>query len=302
MRILMVYPLQEIGGVETWIREITKILAKKGHEVSISEPKYVFKSYREKKLYILFKYKPPEDVDIIHLHEFSFHSLKSNKPIISTYHGSAWGRFITLKSYTAFVSGIMEKIRYKLSDINVVVSRESQRWLPNSIYIPNGVDPRKFRPLKRKKEDSDGKIKIIWRGRYATYKGYHVICKLKKIFHVIETPIVPYSKLVEIYNMADVFVLPSLYEGMPLTVLEAMACGLPVVAYRAGGLPDCVFDDINGYLVEPNNVGELIEKIKMAYENRERLGRNGRTLVEKIFNWDYVAKRYIELYENIVRR
>jgi len=298
----MVYPLQKIGGVETWIREISKVLIRKGYEVLISEPKYVFKSYREKKLYIWFKYKPPEDVDIIHLHEFSLHSLKSNKPIISTYHGSTWGRFITLKSYSAFISGIMEKIRYRLSDINIVVSRESQRWLPNSIYIPNGVDPRKFRPLKRKKKESDSKIKIIWRGRYVAYKGYPIICKLKKIFHVVETPIVPYSKLVEIYNMADVFVLPTLYEGMPMTVLEAMACGLPVVAYNVGGLPDCVFDDINGYLVKPGDLKDLVEKIKLAYENRERLGKNGRLLVEKIFNINYVAKRYIELYESMLRR
>jgi glycosyltransferase involved in cell wall biosynthesis len=104
------------------------------------------------------------------------------------------------------------------------------------------------------------------------------------------------------YNSSDVFVLPSFYEGMPLTVLEAMACGLPVVAFRVGGLPDCVFDDINGYLVEPGNIKELIEKIKLAYENRERLGKNGRILVEKIFNWNYVVDRYIELYEKVARR
>jgi glycosyltransferase involved in cell wall biosynthesis len=301
MKILMVYPLSEIGGVETWIKEVSRLLELRGHEVIISEPKRSFKSYRQKKMYIWFKYKPPRDVDVIHLHEFSWHSLTSGKPIISTYHGSSWGRFTLLRKKSALISGFLEKLRYSLSDINVVVSREAQRWLPHSIYIPNGVNPEKFKPMKKLREKNE-RIKIIWRGRISPEKGYYIINELKKYFDFIEFPYVPYEKLPLFYNSADVFVLPSFYEGMPLTVLEAMACGLPVVAFRVGGLPDCVFDDINGYLVKPGNLKELIEKIKLAYENKERLGKNGRLLVEKIFNWKYVVDRYIELYEEVARR
>jgi len=301
MRILMVYPVSEVGGVETWIREVSRILESRGHEVIISEPKGFFKFYRQKKMYIWFKYKPPKDVDVIHLHEFSLHSLTSGKSIVSTYHGSSWGRFILLGKKSALISGFLEKLRYSLSDINVVVSREAQRWLPNSIYVPNGVNPEKFKPMKKLRKRNE-RIKIIWSGRVSTEKGYYIINELKKYFDVIECLSVPHNKMPFFYNSSDVFVLPSFYEGMPLTVLEAMACGLPVVAFRVGGLPDCVFDDINGYLVEPGNIKELIEKIKLAYENRERLGKNGRLLVEKIFNWKYVVDRYIELYEKVAKR
>jgi len=138
------------------------------------------------------------------------------------------------------------------------------------------VDPNKFKPIKRenkKCEKKNKRIKIIWSGRPIREKGYYMTQRLKRYFDVIDCFNIPHHEMQKFYNSADVFVLPSLYEGMPLAALEVMACELPVVAFRVGGLPDCVFDDINGYLVEPGNVEKLIEKIKLAYEERDRLGK-----------------------------
>ena len=159
---------------------------------------------------------------------------------------------------------------------------------------------KKFNPKGKKLRLETDKIKVIWVGRKEKLKGYNVVQKLKRKFYVIECTNVPHDNMPLYYRSADIFVLPSLYEGMPLTALEAMASGLPIVAYRVGGLADIVFDDFNGYLVKPGDIKELTKKIKLAYENKKRLGKNGRLLTEKIFNWEYVAKRYLEIYESLL--
>jgi glycosyltransferase involved in cell wall biosynthesis len=294
----MAHPFYDTGGIEIWISEISRKLTRMGFEIITSHLPQ-FDSFVQKKLYFYFRYKPPKDIDIIHLHEFNCSSLLSKKPVISTYHGSAWARFRLLGWKKSFFSGVLEKIRAKFSDVNVAVSREIQRWIPNSIYIPNGVDIHKFKPGIKGLDIRSDKIKVIWVGRKDAIKGYETIIHLKKFFCVIECWDIPHEKMPIYYNSADVFVLPSLYEGMPLTVLEAMACGIPIVAYNVGGLSDVVFNDVNGYLVELGNFNELLEKIRLAYENKKRLGRNGRKLTEIIFNLDFVSKRYKEIYEKL---
>ncbi|MCW1308590.1 MAG: glycosyltransferase family 4 protein [Candidatus Nanoarchaeia archaeon] len=309
MKILMVYPWSKgAGGVEVWIQEVGKRLREMGHEVIIADKE--ISPYLWKKVYMWFFYQPPKDVDIIHLHDFSLFPITSGKPIISTYHGAAWCRFRVLGQVRPFFSGLLEKIRYSLSDINVVVSREVQRWYPRSIYIPNGTDIKRFNPRNKKLFDlPSSHINCVYVGRLAYDKGYFELLKLRKKarrhkikiyismqdFGYIDSKLLP-----NLYTSFDVFVLASLYEGAPLAALEAMASGLPVVAYRTGGMPDIVFDGFNGYLVDIGDTEDFIEKIKLAYENREYLGRNGRKLCEQIFNWEYVTKRYEKLYQKLL--
>ncbi len=99
---------------------------------------------------------------------------------------------------------------------------------------------------------------------------------------------------------ADVFVRPSLLEGMPLTVLEAMACGLPVVATPVGGTAELVHDGVNGYLVEPGSRTELAERLCTLLGDaglRRDMGSKGRTLVESGYDWNEIADRTVEVYE-----
>ena len=69
------------------------------------------------------------------------------------------------------------------------------------------------------------------------------------------------EKLLEILRKQHLFVLPSYSEGLPTAIIEAMSCGLPVIATKIGGIPEIVKDNVNGFLYEAGNVDELTECI-----------------------------------------
>jgi glycogen(starch) synthase len=105
------------------------------------------------------------------------------------------------------------------------------------------------------------------------------------------------------YEAADLFVHPTLYEGSSLVTLEAMAHRRPVVATRAGGLPDKVKPGINGWLVAPGDAPALAATISGALAQPERLpsmGVAGRAIVEQEFAWPAVAARTVELYRELL--
>ena len=83
--------------------------------------------------------------------------------------------------------------------------------------------------------------------------------KLDESFKILEQS--PYSEIPEYLAAADVFVLPSISEGMPLALMEAMATGLPVVATRVGGIPEILVDGINGLMVNPRDAHALASSI-----------------------------------------
>lgn len=99
-------------------------------------------------------------------------------------------------------------------------------------------------------------------------------------------------------NAADIFVQSSNYEGLPISGLEAMACGLPIISTRAGGTVDIVKDGINGYLVDIGAVDNLAQKMISLANNeklRKKMGCVSRRMVEE-FDIDRCAKKYQELY------
>ena len=101
-----------------------------------------------------------------------------------------------------------------------------------------------------------------------------------------------------ILRAADLFVLPSLEEGMPGSVLEAMAAGLPVVATRVGGIPE-ITDERCAILVPPGSVDALAEAMAYILESPERgadLERSGRRLTQKISSLEGMIRAYEGLY------
>lgn len=134
------------------------------------------------------------------------------------------------------------------------------------------------------------------------------VARLGLAEHVILAGALPDKELYSLYNRADLFLHPTLYEGSSLVTLEAMGARLPVVASAAGGLPDKIIEsgpDENGRLAKPGDPVDLALKlgqlIDMTAENRRRLGENGRRLVEKQFSWPVVGLATVALYERLIR-
>ena len=109
----------------------------------------------------------------------------------------------------------------------------------------------------------------------------------------------------ELLAGADVFVLATDSEGLPMSVLEAMAAGLPVVASAVGGVPEVVRDGETGALVPPRDSAVLAEALGRIVADpalRDRLGEAGRQRVQSEFSLERFEREHLELYRNLARR
>jgi glycosyltransferase involved in cell wall biosynthesis len=116
---------------------------------------------------------------------------------------------------------------------------------------------------------------------------------------------VPEAELHAWYEAASLFVHPTRYEGSSLVTLEAMAHGRPVVATRAGGLPDKVRPGINGWLADPGDPQALAVAIRGALAERAAWparGAAGRDIVAREFAWPVLAERHVALYHALIDR
>lgn len=108
--------------------------------------------------------------------------------------------------------------------------------------------------------------------------------------------------VLEYMAAADIFVLPSLSEGFPLVVLEAMASGLPIVATKVRGISEILKDNENGFLVSSENSEQLFEKIMVLLENDmliERMSDYNKNKAEE-YNWENVVRKIEEIYLRVI--
>ncbi|OIN93770.1 hypothetical protein CO015_02795 [candidate division WWE3 bacterium CG_4_8_14_3_um_filter_42_11] len=191
--------------------------------------------------------------------------------------------------------------------------------------IPNGVDTQFYSPSKRKLFPRY----IISIGRLVEEKGFDVLIgafeKAQtrhseiKLYIVGEGPSDQNLKqLVKDRNLsqsvsflgyrdevkkllggAEIYVQTSKVEGLGISILEAMATGLPVIATQVGGIPEVIRNQYNGILIEPNNTEDLSQAINMLLENRpfaQRIGRTARKTVVEKYSLKTMVSRYEKLY------
>lgn len=195
--------------------------------------------------------------------------------------------------------------------------------------IPNPIDTRKYHPLDRKKElynkySLDGKKKIILYGAMNAVgdknKGFtylkEAIEKLDKnkyqlvifgnrtedleIKELISTRFLGYiheeENLIELYNLADVFVCPSQQENYPNSVLEAQACNTPVVAFSIGGITDIVEHKKTGYLCSYGDTDAMARGIEYCVGLKSDIHEK----IKNINAYSIVGERYIELAQDCI--
>lgn len=109
------------------------------------------------------------------------------------------------------------------------------------------------------------------------------------------------NDIYHLMHMADIFVLPTYYfEGLPVSILEAMACAKPVIATRHRGCEDVVKDGQTGFLVPTKQVSALVEKVLFLLDNEQmriQMGQVGRQHVEQYFELDYCTDRIVDALE-----
>ncbi len=109
----------------------------------------------------------------------------------------------------------------------------------------------------------------------------------------------------DLLKTADIFVLPSLSEGLPNVLLEAMASSKPVVATNVGGIPEIIVHGKTGYLVPPKNprlLGKAIRKLLENPDDRKKIGEAGRNIVTHKFSLDRMVRNFDQLYASLLDR
>ena len=125
----------------------------------------------------------------------------------------------------------------------------------------------------------------------------------------VVSEMLPREDVRQVLTHAAVFACPSVYEPLGIVNLEAMACETAVVASRVGGIPEVVEDGVTGTLVDldptdpdrfEHDLARAIDRLAMDAETAERMGRAGRARAVRDFGWDAVARRTVDLYEQLL--
>ena len=114
---------------------------------------------------------------------------------------------------------------------------------------------------------------------------------------------IPFNKMADRYREMDILLLPTVREGLSLSVLEAMACGLPVIASDCSSLPEQIDHGKGGFLCPIGDVGAFAEKINLLAESpglRKEMGEYNRAKVEKMFALERMVNEYRDLFEEVL--
>lgn len=208
------------------------------------------------------------------------------------------------------------------------------RWMgipDNKVSVcPIGIDLETFRPTKSSRDIRDefgivsSDIVITFVGRLEPVKGVaylleaadHLCNRFENIKFLIVGDGPLRSKfekhsnrriifagwrndVVNMLNAADIFVLPSIAEGLPISILEAYALAKPVIVTNVGAVPDLVSNGESGLLIAPRSWEQIEEAIRYLIDNpsiAQAMGVNGQEFIKRYHDWDYVIKKYEEIY------
>lgn len=154
------------------------------------------------------------------------------------------------------------------------------------------------------KKHTNTKLMIVGEG-HEEQKVRDTVSKLKLEGSIVFTGKVSPETIQNYYQMADIFTLPSYTEGLPLVVIEAMACGLPVIVSTVGGIPELVKDGKNGFLVPPKDKLILEKKLEILVDKmelREKFGVKAFETVDDEFNIDKKVDKLIKIYQELYQK
>ncbi|MEL7571130.1 MAG: glycosyltransferase family 1 protein [Eubacteriaceae bacterium] len=143
------------------------------------------------------------------------------------------------------------------------------------------------------------KLVIVGNNGWLYSSIYEIVKREGLANEVIFTGVIPDNDLIAIYNMADLFIFPSLYEGFGLPVLEAMSCGLPVICSNTSSLPEVVGNA--GILFPPKDIYSLVNAVLGLLENPwlyKDLRERGLIKASE-YSWEFTAKQIIKIFYDL---
>ena len=275
-----------------------------------------------------------QEADVIHLHWVNqgFLSLSNirqfindGKKVVWTMH-DAWNTMGAYHIARQRRETLLERWTWmrkkKLYSLNKIQFVTCSRWLMDEVQsspltellpvkaIPNPIDTDLFAPMESKTHAR--RILFVAQDVNNPMKGMSYLDEAVKMLKgddrvevIALGRDIPYidneEDMVQLYNSVDAFVLPSLSENLPNTIMETMACGVPCVAFDVGGIPEMIDHKENGFLARFQNVEDLANGIRyvLSPENNERLGKAAREKVLECYSEKIVAQQYIKVYEQI---
>ena len=180
---------------------------------------------------------------------------------------------------------------------------------PNSLVVVGKVEdktkgiPYLLEAVRLLKGDLDVKVYVVGKQEASEGYGRNLAQQLGISDRVIFTGYIGTDELVRRYSSAEIGVTASIYEGFGLPAAEAMSCGTPVIATRAGALPEIVGDDAAGILVPPADPRALAAAIKRLLADkplRQKMGQAARKRVEDFFSWQAAARKTVEVYRELL--
>lgn len=277
--------------------------------------------------------------DLVHAHAFlsgitaRLISVFKGMPSILTVHGTSIETTLNGRLLRYIERFILTKIKY---NAQITVSRDFlnlKNINKNIFFIPNAVNIKLFDKVSAKKRF---KPTILFVGRLHPQKNIMTLIKavgeIKKTTpdirliiigtgdqkYAIKTVIKNYRlsknimltgevsgiNLIKNYKSCHLFVLPSIYEGQPLALLEAWAAKIPVITTKTGDSQYLVKDGINGYLInnplDPMEIAQTIKKI-LSSNKLKQMGISGYNFVRKNFSWKKSAELTLKVYEKVTK-
>src|SRR3989344_5268363 len=277
-----------------------------------------------------------KNYDLIHLQAFLPGLLALliryflKKPTILTVHGTRMFEKNPKFSFGFWLEKIiLTKIKY---DIEISVTKAFFKFRnvnENIKVIGNGIDLKRYDKVKVNKVPFP---KILWAGRFDKVKRVdNLIMVMKDVIQEISDAklmLVGYGyeennlkklarklnlnehvefvgkkagdDLIREYKSSHLFVLPSSSEGQPLTLLEAQAAGLTIIATKTGGVPEIVKHKINGLLIAPDDLSGFSQAIIWCLTNKNDFGQSGHEMVKQLNNWDEISDKTFSAYKSLV--
>jgi glycosyltransferase involved in cell wall biosynthesis len=338
VKILLISPTQSgIGGIAQHVQGLTKFLDNEGHQVEIMSSENTFtipiKGLKNPSFmlssYIKSKFKKTQD--IVHAHNIPAALAMKNssgKKILSL-HGVFSQQIDQLHGKTmGSMSKKYEQDALTWADAITVVSKEAFDYYTslgyNVFQVPNAIN------LNHLPQDEDRRFKkqIIFVGRISKEKGIKTILDLsKKLSNDINLLVVgsgpesekikklsetrnnihylgyqTHENSIKLIRGSDILIQPSLNEGISTTILESMACKIPVIATNVGGNKELIKDKKTGILIKPNDSEELLSSIDMLFLDtklKEKIIYESFILVQT-YDWQKIGQLYLNLYNSLL--